>query len=105
MTTVTNGLYGWKAVDIVPLSCVPDKQINLATMKRASGSVATIVNVETVTKYGVIYSPFSDFNKVLIKRKVRATEKAIRAQHEEAMRDLDILVQEAINFYTGTPNL
>jgi len=48
---------------------------------------------------------FHDYNKTLAKEPVRATEKAIRTQHEQVLATIDTILADVTRHYAGEPAL
>ena len=64
------------------------KRLEILTTKRHNGDIATTATVTTIEPKGfVTYMMYQDYSKWLIISNKRATEKAVRAQHELALRE------------------
>jgi hypothetical protein len=100
-TSIYKGYYGWTAETGLNL---PDNRFaKITTMKRHGGNLATTITVGTSN--GDFFSTvmFQDYNKTLISEKVRVTEKAVKNQHQKALDDLTIQLDNIKRFYDGEP--
>ena len=89
---------GWRSESFLDIT--DDKRLCIITMKRFSGNLTTTANVSHASDNGMyFYAPFSDFNKTLIATTERATEKAVIRQHNEALKTLELIKYQALDFY------
>ena len=61
------------------------KQVTICTMKRYNGIVSTTAQEETIEGDFISYS-FGDWSACYVREKIRATEKAMLAQHETGLK-------------------
>ena len=73
--------------------------LEISTSKRSSGILSTTANVHKVEGGFMTHRMFQDYSKQLVAEKVRVTEKAVRAQHAEALKMLDVIVLEVYAQY------
>ena len=93
--------YGWRATTEIHLPAISDNTyLEVNTYKRSTGGLVTWANV--VTKEGCfnVFTPFSTYcDRVLMTMIERVTEKAVKKQHEEALKIIDGYVEKAIEFH------
>lgn len=73
--------------------------LEISTSKRSSGVLSTTANVHKIEGGFMTHRMFQDYSKHLVSEKVRVTEKAVRAQHEQALKMLDVVVLEVYAQY------
>lgn len=76
------------------------KTLKLATYK-SGGNLSTYASVGISTDNTFTTMLFQDFMKKVISEKVRVTEKAVRAQHHQALNQLDELEAEIAEYYSN----
>jgi hypothetical protein len=84
-THVRKGAYGWRACTSIPFG---DRQIEVTTMKRSNGALATTACCGKQEGLCFTYVVFEDFHMHVIREVVRVTEAAVRAQHQKALEKL-----------------
>ena len=93
--------YGWRASTEIHLPAISDNTyLEVNTYKRSTGGLITWANV--ITKEGCfnVSTPFSSYSdRVLMNMIERVTEKAVKKQHEEALKIIDGYVEKAIEFH------
>ena len=76
--------------------------LNIVTMKRHSGVLATTAQVQhkhTSANF-YTYEPFKDYNKQLLtSNPARCTRQLVEAQHERVMQNLDVIIDAVENHY------
>jgi hypothetical protein len=86
-THVRKGAYGWRACTSIPFP-FGDRQLELTTMKRSNGTLATTACCGKQEGLCFTYIVFEDFNMRVLSENVRCTEAAVRAQHQKALEKL-----------------
>jgi hypothetical protein len=75
------------------------KNLKVTTTKGQGGEIRTAAYVFIREDDHETHRMFTDFAVVLIKNKARATESAVRRQHEEAMEKAGDIIAQAMDFY------
>ena len=102
---VYKNAYGWAAESEFDMPGKPNHKIQFLTMKRWNGAIGTTVKVEKIEGKMRTYQPFSDYNKTLASRAMRATEKSVAAEHEAlVVKHKDECIKEAVAFYNAEGN-
>lgn len=74
--------------------------LTIETSKPHGGGLRSLASVHIVRKDGILtFEIHGDFMRTLIHANVRATEKAVREQHNKALSVLDALIPEVRSFY------
>lgn len=103
-TSVHNSTHGGKMAEtLVPAS--HGRHLNIVTMKRYSGALSTTITGVTVDLdngrgfAGYSYMMYQDYCKNPVSERVRCTEKAVRAQHQAILDNIQAYLDEAEEFY------
>jgi hypothetical protein len=94
-TTLRTGMCGWTAECLIPLEgLAPDRQgatpyLRVSTYKSDRGTLNTVAAYCEQAGAFMCQSIFRDYHVTLLQLKGRGTEKAIMAQHEAALSDID----------------
>ena len=75
------------------------KNLKVTTTKGHGGEIRTAAYVFIREDDHETHRMFTDFCVVLIKNKARATESAVRRQHDEAMEKAGDIIAQAMDFY------
>ena len=87
-TEVYKSVYGWKAETYIDLG--NNRELHFTTMKRSSGVMVTTANVVRVSDGICSFVVFQDYSEAVVSEKLgRATEKAVREQHQKALLRLE----------------
>lgn len=101
-TTVLKSHHGWEADTHVELE---DSHIlRIHTMKHYGGELVTTATrmVRTTGDFlGLSYIPTEDFNAVVIRERVRVTERAVRSQHAWALEQVNDLKARVKDHYAA----
>jgi hypothetical protein len=74
--------------------------IRVTTCKTSSGALTTNASVQTIEPNGFMsHMMFQDFSKTLKASRVRATQAAVEAQHQEVMDTKDEIIARVKEFY------
>ena len=91
---LVKGRSGWQMETCLPL---PDgRELSFSTRKWRDGSLCTTARVSKCDGMGRTFVMFQDYIKTMRREKVRCTDKAVQAQHLDALKDMDI-VMAAVN--------
>jgi hypothetical protein len=96
---IYKGCRGWTAETTLALD--DSRYLQILTMKRHSGALVTTVNAAVKEGSFFTYSPLDDFRATLASVVTRCTEKAVTAQHEEALAGIDDVKASALAFYAA----
>ena len=96
MTKIFKSFYGWQAETTIDLE--NGRALQFTTMKRHGGYLVTTAQVVSVKGDFVSYTMYQDFNKIVVSEKVRVTEKAVKAQHDKALKEVEKLKAEIDSF-------
>jgi hypothetical protein len=92
---------GWRATTEIHLPAISDNTyLEVNTYKRSTGGLVTWANV--ITKEGCfnVSTPFSNKSGMIFMNMIeRVTEKAVKKQHDEALKIIDGYVKRAIEFH------
>ena len=94
---LVKGRNGWQVETCFPL---PDsRELSFSTCKWADGSLSTTASV--CKRDGVFrtFEVYQDYMKTIRREKVRCTDKAVQAQHLDALKDKDIVMAEVKALY------
>ena len=98
-TRVQNGIRGtWEAVTLIDLSNGVGQFLEISTMKVSSGALVTQARVKQRERE-VVASTTRDFSERLLATNVRVTERAVRAQHAQALSSVRRLWLDAYAYY------
>lgn len=88
MSKISKGFHGWQAVTQIKLE--DGYVLELFTMKRYSGLLVTTAGRKKLNNDGIGTSwiPSEDYSEVVCSEKVRVTQSAVKAQHEDALADV-----------------
>lgn len=91
----------WQAETIVPVPDLgPLMVLQILTMKRWSGAVATTARIAKQSKEnGWCVFEYDDFDETLLRSKARASAKAIGTQHAAALENVDQVIARALTYY------
>ena len=94
---VRKGYYGWTAESVHKMD--DTRHVNLCTMKRGNGSLATTATAVKYNRDGsYMYAVFQDFTAVVASSvPKRVTQKVVEAQH--ASIDVEAVLEKARAFY------
>ena len=96
-TFIAKGRDGWKAQSTIDLG--NGRQLQISTSKTYSGALVSSALVGKVEGGFFSFMMYQDFQKRIIARKVRVTDKAVEAQHAEALGQLsEILAAVRIQY-------
>ena len=80
-----------------------DAFLRISTSKNSRGALQAYASVAFRTKYGfthaIGFGAGGDFSAAVITRQGRATEKALRALHDEALSHLDLVLAHVAEHY------
>lgn len=83
-----------------------NRRLEIDTYKSESGPVVTYATVFHLKDDGSkIHAIFKDYSKTFAKEKIRATEKALRAQHDTVLTGIDTILADVTRHYVGEPAL
>lgn len=97
---------GWTAESCIELG--DERVLTITTMKRWNGSLSTTASVQTRSyTCGIPVLTFKmgrggDFHRTILAEQIRATEKAVRTQHEQALGHLSTIKGQALEHYAET---
>lgn len=103
MTTLTKGKHGWKAEDLIDFNADEYQKLCVSTYKYGN-ELITRASVSTHRADGIVQHAFGlagggDYSERVIVTTARCTEKAVAAQHAEAMKQLDAVLERARAHY------
>ena len=89
---LVKGRSGWQVETCFPLP--DDRELSFSTSKCPDGSLSTTASV--CKRDGVFrtFEVYHDYMKTIRREKVRCTDKAVQAQHLDALKDKDIVMAE-----------
>jgi hypothetical protein len=87
-----------RAENYVPIA--GGRQLQVSTSKYGK-KLCTVVTAVKVDGNTVTWIPFSDYNKRVTEREVRATENVIVAQQRDVLNNIEQFVKEAEAFYAA----
>jgi ribosomal protein L3 len=93
----------WRAATSIDLEDA--RVLRIETSKNDSGYVTTLATVHKRERDTLIHAMFADYSKYLAKEKIRATDKAITAQHDKVLADLPTIMADVTRHYAGEPAL
>ena len=83
-----------------------NRRLEIDTSKNSSGYVTTHAWVFHLKEDGAkVHALFQDYSKCFAKVKIRATEKALEAQHKTATDQIDAILADVERHYTNQPAL
>ena len=89
---LVKGRSGWQVKTYFPL---PDgRELCFNTSKYPDGSLCTTASVSKRDGLCRTFVMFQDYMKTIRREKVRCTDKAVQAQHLDALKDKDIIMAE-----------
>lgn len=92
-TQVYKNAFGWIAETTVQ---VTDKmQVSVSTMKRSDGRIITIAREQLLGPANLYYYTMNTWAVRMKISDARATQKAITAQHQAALLELDTVIAQA----------
>lgn len=98
MTFIRKDIRGnWAAEDEIKLE--GDRVLKILTRKTSDGTLVTSATVHLRDGMFLSHRMFTDFSQRLMTAKIRCTEKAVAAQHAEAMTKLPELKEAVDAFY------
>lgn len=92
----------WKGETTVVLG--DSQELRLLTRKTSSGLLVSGAQRVTSDGHFVTHRVYQDFNKTYIQSDVRVTEKAVRAQHDALLAQLDQIKKDCEDFYKKSGN-
>lgn len=100
-THVYKNLRGhWQAETIVPVPDLgPIVVLQILTMKRFNGELVTSARYQQQDASGLMMHRWDDFSAVILRRKVRVTEKVVQQQHGAAMSLIGQVIAAALEHY------
>jgi hypothetical protein len=93
-TTVTRKDYHGAWASKTQIELPDDHVLEISTSKKSSGVLSTTATVHKVEGSFMSHRMFQDYSKQLVAERVRVTEKAVVAQHNRAMEQLDSILVE-----------
>ena len=91
---------GWCASSRIHAPFIFDNAILVFnTMKRFGGMVTTVARIERKEKGTVFFYPYQDYHAEANTSDCRATEKAVKQLHDDALGKYQEIVSQAIEFY------
>ena len=101
-TIVRKDHYGqWRADTRIEFN--PDERLVLEihTGKNSRGELYTSASVHKIDGAFSTFRMFQDFHKIMVANRVRATEKAVRAQHDDVLSRMESIRQYAKQHYAS----
>lgn len=92
-TQVYKNAYGWTAETAVQVT--EKMQVIVTTMKRSDGKITTIAREQILGAGGLYFYTMTTWRVRMKLSEGRATQKAIEAQHNAALLELDQVIAEA----------
>jgi len=90
----------WKAADTIRL--VANRVLEITTHKVYDGTVVTTASVHIIEDSGFMtHRVYNDFSQRLMTTRVRCTEKAVAAQHAEAMTKKHEILEAVTAWYAA----
>jgi hypothetical protein len=108
MTELNTRIYrdwraNWRAKTSFDLA--DDRVLQIETSKDDSGAITTLATVHKRDRGALVHELFRDYSKYLAKQKARATEKALRSQHDTVLTGIDTILADVTRHYAGEPAL
>lgn len=83
-----------------------NRRLEIDTSKSDSGPVTTYAAVFHLKEDGAkVHALFQDYCKCFAKEKIRATEKALKMQHDKVLAQIDTILDDVTRHYAGEPAL
>jgi len=93
--------WGWQTESQIQIS--DTMRLNIVTMKRHTGVLATTAQASHKEGNFYSYEPYKDYSKqVLHSNPSRCTRQTVEMQHSRVMANVDVLVEAVENFYGVT---
>ena len=99
---LSKGHYGWTATTEVP---VGERTLQITTMKRGSGELATTGTVGIRKGISFSFIVFEDFSKTLARETCRCTKNAVITQHNMVIDDIDRVIAQVNAYYESKVEL
>ena len=98
-TYIKKGANGWQAETCFPLP--ENRELRFRTSKRYDGTLSTTASVSRIDGSFRVHEVYQDYMATIRVERVRCTEKAVTAQHLDALKDKDIVMAEVkAKYYT-----
>lgn len=94
MKTVTGKDYHGSWTSKTQIDLPDDRVLQISTSKKSGGQLSTYATVHKMEGTMMSHMMFHDYSRQLIVENTRCTEKNVRAQHGEAMKLIDQVLEE-----------